>query len=183
MTTAREQLEGWLEDAKRYRLDPAEAEHLVRRLERELPSEVAYVVSRAVGQHGSDTADLLRHVYLTSPMLNAKPGQPLDFGVVAQVREATALAEQEPEVKLSSKEKKRRAGILNEARAEIQRRLSRAAGLRVAPNPAPRYDEVFFEGTGQLDRAAGERVTASRGELHVDDSVWLSSQRRDPGIS
>lgn len=76
-----------------------------------------------------------------------------------------------------------RAAILKEARAEVQRRMSRAAGLRVAPNPSPRYDEVFFEGTAQLDRAAGEPVTASLGELHVDDSVWLSAQRRDPGIS
>jgi hypothetical protein len=66
---------------------------------------------------------------------------------------------------VSITEEQRRAAILSEARAEIQRRLIRTAGLRVAPIPAPRYDDVFFEGTAELDRAAREPVTASCAEL------------------
>jgi len=173
----------YTDDAKRYRLDQTEAEHVARRLEHELPPEITYAVSRAVRQHGSDTADLLRHVYLTSPMLSAKPGEVLDFSGVAQVRAGTIEAEQESVIKLSGRARKQRTAILQEARAEIQRRLSTRPGQRIAPDPAPRYDDVFFEGTAQLDLAAGEPLTASRGDIQFDDSVWLSSQRRDPDVS
>lgn len=81
---------------------------------------------------------------------------------------------------MNSKEEQRRAAILDEARAEIQRRLAGAAGRRVAPNPAPRYDEVFFEGTAELDRSAGEPVTTPCRDFAVDDSVGPSPQRNDP---
>ena len=55
----------------------------------------------------------------------------------------------EPEPKVTD-ESKRRA-VLESARAEVQRRLRVRAATRVAPSPAPRYDEVFFEGTAYLD--------------------------------
>jgi len=51
--------------------------------------------------------------------------------------------------------------VLHEARAEVQRRLHAGVGARVAPTPAPRYDDVFFEGTAQLARDAGADVGAS----------------------
>ena len=54
-----------------------------------------------------------------------------------------------------------KTAVLQEARAEIQRRLHAAVGARVVPTPAPRYDDVFFEGTAQLDRAAGADVEES----------------------
>ena len=171
------------DDAVRYRLDAVEGEHLARRLERDLPGEVTSAICRAVQQHGADTADLLRHVYLTAPMLNAKPGTALDFTTVVSPPGATPSSEPEVAAKLTAKEKRVRKSILESALAEIQRRLRQRALTRAVPSPAPRYDAVFFEGTAQLDRAAGEPVTPSSGELRFDDSVWFSSQRREPGIS
>lgn len=171
------------DDSVRYKIDPAESEHLARRLERDLPPEATYAISRAVKHHGSDTADLLRHVYLTRPMLNAAPGAALDFRpAVSQEPVATAV-QPESQAKLSAKDKKLRKSVLQAARQEIQSRLRGGAVVRAVPSPAPRYDEVFFEGTAQLDRAAGTEITASSGELQFDGSVWLSSQRRDPSIS
>ena len=171
------------DDAVRYRLDAVEGEQLARRLERDLPGEVTSAVCRAVQQHGSDTADLLRHVYLTAPMLNAKPGATLDFATVVGPSSAAPSVDAGAAAKLTAKEKRLRKSILESARSEIQRRLRQRALTRAVPSPAPRYDEVFFEGTAQLDRSAREPVAASSGELHFDDSVWLSAQRRDPEIS
>ena len=171
------------DDHVRYGLDRSDAEALSRRLERELPGEVTYAVSRAVQEHGSDTADLLRHVYLTAPMLAAKPQQFLDFRTVVRSADHEPHFEPMQPAQLSAKERRRRRGLLEEARVEIQKRLSGSAARRVAPDPAPRYDDVFFEGSAMLDRTAGEHVGASQGEVQFDDSIWLSSQRRDPDVS
>lgn len=55
---------------------------------------------------------------------------------------------------LGAKERERGAVILQVARTEIQRRLSAAVRRRVAPEPAPRYDDVFHRGTLGLEREA-----------------------------
>lgn len=173
----------YADDTVRYKLDVADAEELARRLEGELPREVTYAISRAVQQHGSDTADLLRHVYLTRPMLNAAPGAVLDFRPAVSHDPAPAAVQSESQQKLSAKDKRLRKSVLQAAREEIQRRLRGGAVVHAAPSPTPRYDDVFFEGTAQLDRAAGAEIEPSTGELQFDGSVWLSSQRRDPAIS
>lgn len=171
------------DDAVRYKLDGVEAEHLARRLERDLPGAVTSAISRAVHEHGTDTEDLLRFVYQTPPMLNAFPGSRLDFSTVVAHPSSAQVMEAEMPAKLSSKKKRLRKTVLEAARAEIQRRLKAGAAARVAPSPAPRYDEVFFEGTAQLDRAAGEPVAPSSGNLDFDNSIWLSALRREPEIS
>jgi hypothetical protein len=173
----------YADDTVRFKLDVTDAESLARRLERELPREVVYAISRAVQQHGSDTADLLKHVYQTRPMLNAAPGAVLDFRPAASQGPAPAAVRTELAPKLSAKDKRLRKSVLQAAREEIQRRVRGGAVAHSVPSPAPRYDEVFFEGTAQLDRAAGAAIEPSTGELQFDGSVWLSSQRRDPAIS
>jgi len=171
------------DDHVRYALHFEDAEHLARRLEDELPSEVTRAISWGIRQHGTDTADLLRHVYLTAPMLNAKPNEYLDFRTTVRRREEPREPVPQESPKLSVRERKRRAQLIEDARAEIQSRLAVTSAKRVVPSPAPRYDDVFFEGTARLEQLAGEPVSASQGEVEFDDSVWLSSQRRDPDIS
>ena len=170
----------YADDHVRYALDREAAEHVARRLEGELPSEVTRAISSSIRQHGTDTADLLRHVYLTEPMLHAKPNEYLDFRTALRPREVSEeLAEP---TRLSVRERRRRAQVIENARLEIQRRLDATSAKRFAPTPAPRYDEVFLEGTARLDNLAGEPVADSRSEVEFDGSVWLSSQRRDSGI-
>lgn len=175
----------YADDFTRFKLRPDEADRLVGRLEDDLPSEVARSVRSAVREHGSDTADLLRRVYLTRPMLHARPDALLDFSLVATPRLETAVVEAPPVHELSRKERTRRAEHIADIRREIARRFHAiAAKARAAsPNPAPRYDEVFFQGTAQLDQLAGEPISPSEGEVEFDDSVWLSDQRREPDVS
>ncbi|MDE0001211.1 MAG: hypothetical protein OXQ29_00765 [Rhodospirillaceae bacterium] len=168
-------------DFVRYGLDRRSAEEVARRCEQILPSVVTGAVAAAVHEYGSDTADLLRHVYLTQPMLAAKPGQYLEFATVKLT--ASALKES-PAVRLSSKEKRRRKKIIEAAREEVKKRLASKRLTRVKPHPTPRYDAVFDDGTGQLDKMAGEPLASSSGEIIFDDSIWYASQRRDdPDVS
>jgi len=173
----------YADDHLRYGLDRETAEQLARRLELELPSEVARAISSGIRQHGTDTADLLRHVYLTAPMLNCRPNEYLDFRTAFHPRGRSPEAAPPERARPSVKERRRRAQMIESARTEIQRRLAAASAKRVAPTPPPRYDEVFLQGTARLDQIAGESLTASQGEVEFDDSVWLSSQRRDPDVS
>ncbi len=157
--------------------DKGDAETLSRELENDLPLSVVGAITVAIRQHGSDTSDLLRHVYLTPPMLRAKPGESLVFeGPTPVEREA------KPESMLDRKARKDRDAAIAAARSEVVRRLA----TRKPPSnpiPAPRYDEVFYEGTAHLDKMAGESIAAGTGVVEFEDSIWASEQRREPEIS
>lgn len=167
------------DDGVRYRLPHGRARQLADDLERRLPPAVRHAVASAVHEHGSDTADLLRRVYLTSPMLAAGPDEVLRF---TTCRERETPPSRASGASVSRREKRRRAAILDAARQEMRRRLAEKPKKRVAPDPPPRYDEVFHEGTQWLDREAGEPVRPSSGTLQFDDSVWTSSQRREDSV-
>ena len=167
------------DDYIRYRLSEAQADQLVGTLDQTLPLDVSGVLARAVHEHGSDTADLLRHVYLTPPMLAARPNESLDFTTASEPREPAAAV---PPVRRTRAEKRRRAAKFASARTTIQRLAAERRSTRVAPDPTPRYDDVFFEGLQQLDREAGVPLRPSSGTLSFDESLWASSQRRDPDI-
>ena len=66
-------------DVVRFGLDRHRAEAIARRGDHDLPPVVSHAITRAVREHGTDTADLLRHVYLTPPMLAARPGDPANW--------------------------------------------------------------------------------------------------------
>ena len=140
---------------------------------KDLPPVVSHAITRAVREHGTDTADLLRHVYLTPPMLAARPGDRLDFSTAASVVRETQTPH--APARLTVKEKRRRAAIIDSARAEVRQRLAKSRSKRAAPQRAPRYDAVFREGTAQLDRLAGDPIVRATGEITFDDSVWHAS--------
>jgi hypothetical protein len=64
----------------------------------------------------------------------------------------------------------------------LARRFAKDSGRGFVAGPAPRYDDVFFKGTAALDALAGDTPAASSGELVMDESIWTSEQRREPGI-
>lgn len=153
---------------------------LARELEGKLPWPVAREVKHAVQQYGSDTAGLLHFVYQTPPMLKAAPGETLDL-LPAEVRETEAsvvdlISTPLPEL---SKTKVKKLQTLVKERLEERRRASKL----LAPDPVPRYDEVFMNGQDWLDELAGESVRADKGQIHFSDEVWKSPGRRDPEIS
>lgn len=170
------------DDAVRYRFSKSQAEQIEADIGPGLPAAVSGALTRAVREHGSDTADLLRHVYLTPPMLAARPGEPLDFTTAVEPDEPPPVPPA-PRIRRTKAEKRRRAAALEAGRAKIRRLVAERRTAGTAPDPPPRYDDVFFAGLEALDRQAGPPLKASSGTLSFDDSVWSSSQRRDPDVS
>jgi hypothetical protein len=168
------------DDAVRYRLHPDEAEHVRQRAEQELPAAVQFCISRAIQEHGPDTASLLHAVYRTLPMLNAAPEEWLDFSVVRESRAEYAVTS--PDEQLSRTQRKKREQLLSDIRAEVQARLAEKLSAGGTPVRPPRYDEVFAKGLEWLDQLAGEAVTERQGKLEVGDDVWKSETRRGPEV-
>lgn len=168
------------DDFRRYRFTTPRAEAIAAAISRDLPIQVSAAIDNALQEHGADTADLLRHVYLTPPMLAARPGEALDFASTGEPEEPPTPPP--PRVRRTRAEKKRRATLLAAGRAKIQQRRAKQRSERLAPHPPPRYDDVFLAGLEHLDREAGAPPAPSSGTLDIDESVWSSSQRRDPEI-
>lgn len=162
------------EDAFRWRLPGSQ---LAEKLEARLPWHVARAVRHAVQKHHNDTTSLLHDVYQTVPMLKAAPGELLDLGHSPTETASEEGAELVPLPTLSKTKVKKLQALVQERLKE--KRQSRAL---VAPEPAPRYDEVFARGQEWLDHQAGEPVTAQRGKIRFSDDVWKSPGRRDPEI-
>ncbi|SRR6266545_830464 len=184
-------------DAVRYSVD---SDVLFDRLaERALPWAVASAVRQAVHEHGADTESLLHHVYATPPMLRAAPGEALTF---TPSRLEGPAAEPPPEPAPSTLEmrqasmspkvgkampatqwspgrvERERRRALAELRERVRARLAERLARRRAPvSPPPRYDEVFIEGTRQLDQLAGPRPPEGEAEAVFSDDIWKSPTR------
>ncbi len=170
------------EDVVRWKLEDDE---LYEKLDALLPSDVGRAIRNAIHKFGSDTNSLLHHVYKTTPMLRAAPGEPLDFRLAGTIiAESSPVYSVEPEVApLSTKEKKRRKEALENLRAKIQERLRAPKGRELVAPPAPRYDEEFQKGQRWLDALAGAPVKPGEGELEFSEEIWKSSFRSDPGAA
>lgn len=160
----------------RYSLQDAQ---LLDRLDHRFPGSVVSAVRWAVREFGSDTPALLRHVYMTRPMLRAAPGDYLTF----EPRDADVVAE--PPGPQSGDELRKvarqRRKIAEHLRAEVRRRLAERPGTTAVPSPAPRYDDVFFDGVAWLDEQAGESLPLSEGELVFSPDIWKSRGRSESG--
>jgi len=153
-------------------------DRLFEELERDLPREVVSAVRRAVHAHGNDTAGLLNHVYTTGPMLRSVPGSMLTLQA-AEPRESYTVDAAKP----TAKQQKKRKARIARAKEEIKKRLAerREARAQQEQAPAPRYDEVFFDGLSWLDELAGEEGNRElQGEAVFDDAVWDSDTRGEP---
>jgi hypothetical protein len=150
------------------------------RLEAALPIAITSAVRNAVHEFGSDTASLLRHVYLTPPMLRAAPEDRLDFTLVA-LRMAATDASPESATRLTARLRRQRKQVLETGRQLLRQRFASTPGQTVTA-PAPRYDEVFSAGVKWLDSLAGAPLESVAGELTVAPGIWHSATRRDPDL-
>jgi hypothetical protein len=125
----------------------------------------------------------LRHVYLTRPVLQAAPNEPLVFEAAPQAGEVGQAPDRSAAVPRSVRERRRLQVQQEERRAHVQALLHEKLQKRPHPaTPPPRYDEVYAEGLAWLERAAGEPPAPGEGELVVDPTIWKSSSRQDPDV-
>lgn len=160
-------------------------EQLLESLERQLPTSIIYPIRNAFKKYGADTYELLHYVYLTKPMLSAKPGDLLSFQD-ASPEPPHEAHNGEVQPVLSTRERKKRKGVLISLRERVQLKLEegkKASGKMVVPGPPPVYDEIFFSGRQWLDSLGGPPLSPFAGEVSVSPDVWTSPARLDPDVA
>lgn len=160
-------------------IDKTTAKELLRTLDRQLPIEVSVEVRRAVRSFGNDTTSLLHHVYATSPMLHAAPGQMLDFTIAKSVREPTPASPDVSSSEPTAKELKRRRTEM----LKLKEKVRAAVGAdvprkRKPPALQPIYDDIFFTGAQQIDELAGVSPDGLSGDATISDEIWTSEARK-----
>lgn len=174
------------DDFDRWRLDD---EHLKDQLWRQLPNDVALAVNASFRQFGTDTYDLLDHVYSTTPMRHAAPGELLAFTITAQkheqqLKDNEELKKYRPKT-LTTRERKKRKKAFADLKAKIQAKVAKEKKNKqsgfVTPS-APRYDDLFWKGQEWIDSLAGEPIKPEKGKLTVSDSIWKSPSRNEPHV-
>lgn len=169
------------DDFIRWRLEDDE---LLTVLEASLPIHIFLSLKEAVHRFGSDTPSLLNHVYLTRPMLKAKPGEFLDLREVAPIKLKADPTEKDSRPEMSTKQKRDRSKSIDRLRNRIKVKLAeKKKGKKlIPPDPSPRYDEVFQQGCDWLDSLAGEPILKEHFTVRFSDDVWKSRARYDPEI-
>jgi len=166
------------DDFVRYSLE--NDEKLVE-LERQLPFHIVLPIKKAIRQYANDTASLLHHVYLTTPMLRATPGELLDFSPLPEEPKPHSEAIREPRLKEKLISKERLKNLKNRMRARLE--AKKKVRELVDPDPPPLYDDVFFQGVRDLDALAGEPIEKREYIAEFSDEVWKSRSRYDPDLS
>ncbi len=153
------------------------------KLDSEISIIITGAVQRSVHKFGSDTEGLLHFVYKTVPMLQASPGEILNFTPHKFTRQQPEKTQEETTpIPLTTRQLKKRKEKLSAIRKSLKERLDKKKKqVRFIPTP-PRYDDVFFEGVKYLDSLAGEPVEPLEGTLIIADSVWKSKARFDPDV-
>jgi hypothetical protein len=165
-------------DFVRFALGGDAAPRILDAADHELPTGVIGAIAAAIREHGADTASLLRHVYLTRPMLNAAPGEILDLKPSTET-EPTPIQDQHSVGKRQQRLRSHAAAAL---RLEYQERRRKPATNSPTPAPPPRYDDIFQAGTEWLDSLAGKTVSPLQGEVTIGESVWKSEQRGERDV-
>lgn len=142
-----------------------------------LPSSFFYLLQRDIRKFGAATNDLLHYVYTTPPMTNATPGQVLDFSSPVSMKSEEPRQEVLP--MKTFKEKKRQQERLHDIRNKMALNIAAKKKKRIAPAP-PRYDEIFFNGSMELDRDISHLpLDDHKGVLQVNDSAWTGDWRKN----
>lgn len=160
-------------------------------IRKRIPASIRVRLPQDIHRFANDTAMLLDHVYRTPPMLRAAPRERLSF--VPEVEPSVApelpllamdsgpTVEYDPSSTQSHRKREKKA---QKSRLAIAERLAKWRAERAeseateVSEPAPRYDDVFRNGSAWLDSLAGQTPTSTSGTLTVDPAVWHSLARR-----
>lgn len=141
-------------------------------VELDLPSAITLKLRSHIHRNKNNLNTLLQDVYNTQPMLCGKPGNTLDFHVVAQENKATyqtaPLSTEAPDKKIS---KKKLAAARKKVADLFEQRKSRKKEI-------PVYDQVYHDGMKWLDSLQAEGVSPGEIQIQIPDEFWDSSFRK-----
>lgn len=159
-------------------------DELFDRLGNQLDLIVMGCIQKDVRRFGADTPELLDFVYRTRPMVNAAPGEYLNFDIsrsetVSEDRIQSVNTSKE----LTVRQKKRRKAALSDLKKRINARLDEKQKQRIACAAPPRYDEVFFDGIEWLNSGSEKPLDSGEYTAIISDEMWKSKARYDPDLS
>ncbi len=144
-------------------------------IRKELPPEITAWIRQYVHKYKADTASLLHFVYLTPPMLRARPGDALSFADLPKLKRSQDDAGASARTAKEAKRLKERANALR-ARIAARAEAPKQEGALVKPTIAPRYDDLYFESIAAIDRTEGG-IGAAHGRIEFGDDIWHSPSR------
>jgi hypothetical protein len=154
------------------------SDDLLTEKERALPAAITFQLQPIIRKFGKDTPGLLDHVYRTAPMLDAAPGEILDFTLAVKPKpEAEPKGARLRMESLPEKKKKAFKARMAELQKVVGARASRRAGL-INPVKTARHDEIYQDGVAWLDDLAGDRLTSGETVAEFSPDVWKSTTRK-----
>ena len=153
-----------------------DSEPAQREIDRELPVEIRHAASALVRRFGNDTAAILHFVYATPPMLNAAPGEKLDFVANPKLVPRQKSDEKPYLESLSKEERKERRKAMDALRKKFQA----DSNVRLPPAPllfVSRLDTIYTEGVRWLDSMAGTAFPENGVKVVFSDEIWKSTAR------
>lgn len=153
-----------------------------------LNNKIDLIVSGAVQYYvrefGNSTAELLDFVYKTPPMINAAPGDFLDFSQFeASLRGSSFSDSKQKKESPSARQLKKRKEALQALKAKLTERLDNELKREKRCASAPRYDDIFKEGVDWLDSLVGDPVEQNELTVTVSNDMWKSKARYDSDVS
>ncbi|MBW1650342.1 MAG: hypothetical protein JRJ44_06645 [Deltaproteobacteria bacterium] len=136
-------------------------------------------IQTKVKEHGSCTESLLNDVYTTLPMLQAAPGEILNFKpVFDEYKDKDDKIENIQ--KMTDRQKKKRKMLIEDIKKNFQKRLKdKKTKKRALPPEPPIYDDFFFKGVEYLDSLGGNPIKNTEGIITFSDDIWHSKARFD----
>jgi hypothetical protein len=161
--------------------------YLADDLEKNLEVTVSLRIKWAVQKFGPDTEDLLHYVYDTKPILNACPGNFLDFTLAIETSDEIIDAPKKTK-QLSEGQQKRQRRRISKVREELKKRFESQKKELIreqsaSQQPTPRYDDIYWEGVECLDLIAGNDIQKDSFTATISPQMWKSKARYDPEIS
>lgn len=155
---------------------------LLAERERSLPAAITIQLRPAIRKFGKDTPGLLDHVYRTAPMLDAAPGEILDFKLAAKPKPKAELRIANLRMDaLPEKSRRVFAERMSQLQKSASARVSRKAGL-INPVKNARHDDIYQDGVAWLDQLSGERFTTGEKIAEFSSDVWKSATRKGSDV-
>lgn len=172
----------------RYKLNYAsdDLHRKVREVQENLPLELRGILQKSVRQFKSNTQMLLHAVYATIPMINAAPGEVLDFQSVVQDPPAIYQAQEEGVFvplmdRLSNKKRKQIPQRVKQYREQLHERFE-AKKTRAASAYAVKIDHDDEAVLNWVDSLSGGYLPSEPMTVSFDQNVWKSDSRKGGGM-
>ncbi len=157
-----------------------QSDDLLTEKERSLPAAITIQLRPAIRKFGKDTSVLLDHVYRTAPMLDAAPGEILDFRLAVKPKMEPGSAQLRMEM-LSERKRRAFKERMAELRKSVSSRPSRKVDL-VNPVKNVRHDDIYRDGVAWLGQLAGDPLTPGEKTAEFSPEVWKSVTRKGSDV-